>query len=98
MQHNPEDHVDNWNLLDLRLISLPQTVPRGFPLAIPLALVPLLLPRPPLVADAFVPRLLVIPEVGRAVAEAELVFFKGFLADAGLSKKEVSVVLSRLIS
>lgn len=39
------------------------------------------------------PRLL-SPELGREVEAAEVAYFGSFLADAGLSKKEVSVVLS----
>lgn len=64
----------------------------------PLDLVPLLSPRPPLVpVFAFVPRLL-SPELGRELEEAGAAYFDAFLADAGLSKKEVSVVLIEGIS
>lgn len=61
----------------------------------PLALVPLLSPRPPLVLPTILPPRLLSPELGREVEEAEAAFFDGFFVDGGLSKKEVSVVLSR---
>lgn len=65
----------------------------------PLALVPLLPPRDPLVlVDTFAPRLLFSTELGREVEEADVAYLEGFLADAGLSKKEVSVVLGKLVS
>lgn len=51
-----------------------------------------------MLADTFVPRLLLIPEVGREVEEADVACLGGFLADAGLSKNEVSVVLRILVS
>lgn len=69
--------------------------PRGLPLAIPLALVGLPSPRPPLApVDALAPRLL-STELGREVEEVGAVYFDGFFADVGLSKKEVSVVLEK---
>ena len=48
--------------------------------------------------DAFVPRLLFSFEVGREAEEAEVAYLEGFLADAGLSKNEVSVVLQKVVS
>lgn len=64
----------------------------------PLALVPLPWPRPArLLVAAFVPRLF-SAELGREVDEVEGAFFEDFLADAGLSKNDVSVVLSVAVS
>ena len=51
-----------------------------------------------MLVDTFVPRLLLSTELGREVEEADVAYLEGFLADAGLSKNEVSVVLGRLVS
>lgn len=70
-----------------------QFAPRGLPRAIPLALVPLVLPRAPLVPFTVLPPRLLSPELGRDAEEVDAEYFGGFLADAGLSKNEVSEVL-----
>ena len=51
-----------------------------------------------MLVDTFAPRLLFSTEFGREVEEADVAYLEGFLADAGLSKKEVSVVLGKLVS
>ena len=51
-----------------------------------------------MLVETFVPRLLFNTELGREVEEADVAFLEGFLADAGLSKNEVSVVLGNLVS
>ena len=51
-----------------------------------------------MLVETFVPRLLFNTELGREVEEADVAYLEGFLADAGLSKNEVSVVLGNLVS
>lgn len=72
--------------------------PLGLPLAMPLALVPLVSPRPPLVPAILLAPRLFSPELGREVEEPEVAYFEVFLADAGFSKNEVSVVLAKCLS
>ena len=72
--------------------------PRGLPRAIPLARVSLLPPRPPLIPGfTLAPRWL-SAELGREENDAGPANLDAFFAEAGLSKKEVSVVLEKPIS